>query len=87
MVLCIGLYGNIAHVAASQASLQGVDLIITAHPIRFGSGDYTAVTGTVDIKLPNGVVQKTEIVTIARWKNGRIAEERLYGWSNGGGAG
>ena len=75
-----------AHVAASQASLQGVDLIITSHPIRFGSGDYTAVTGTVDVKLPNGAVIKTEIVTIARWKNGRIAEERLYGWTNAGGA-
>ena len=76
-----------AHVAASQASLQSADVIITSHPIRFGSGDYTAVTGTIEVKLPNGAVIKSEVVTIARWKNGRIAEERLYGWSSSGGAG
>ncbi len=72
-----------AHVGASQASLQNGDLIITAHPIRFGQGDYTAVTGTFELKLPNGAVVKSEFVTIALWRKGRIAEERLYGWSGG----
>ncbi len=43
---------------------------IVAHPIRIGAGDWIAVTGL----LPDG----STVATIARWEDGRIAEEYLF---------
>lgn len=70
------------------------DIDITAHPIKFGSGDWTAgmsvTSGTFDkpMKLQDGtVIQPTgkkfkiHICTLVRWENGRIAEEYLF-WDN-----
>jgi hypothetical protein len=45
---------------------------ISAHPIMIAAGNWTAATGT----LPGNVT----MITLAHWKDGRIAEEYL--WSN-----
>lgn len=67
---------------------------ITVHPIRFGSGQYTAVTGFIEgtfsqpMPLPNGgsipatgKSFKLPMVTIGLWKNGVMYEEHLF-WDN-----
>jgi len=70
------------------------DSRITAHPIAFGSGEWTVTTGVMEatfsepLKLPNGQTiaptgkkVKMPMATIAKWKNGCIAEEHLF-WDN-----
>ncbi|WP_455199421.1 ester cyclase [Kaarinaea lacus] len=70
------------------------DSRVTAHPIAFGSGDWTAATGVLEatfsepMKLPDGSSipptgnkVKLTMATIAKWKNGCIAEEHLF-WDN-----
>lgn len=70
------------------------DSRITAHPISFGSGEWTATTGVLEatfsepMKLadgksipPTGKKVKLPMATIARWQNGCIAEEHLF-WDN-----
>ncbi|HET7389223.1 MAG TPA: nuclear transport factor 2 family protein [Nitrososphaeraceae archaeon] len=43
---------------------------VLAHPIKIAAGDWTAVTGT----LPGNI----RMVTVAHWKDGRIAQEYLF---------
>jgi hypothetical protein len=70
------------------------DTRIKEHPIKFGSGDYTAVTGIMEGTFtkpmpiggdkfiqPTGKAFKLPMATIAHWKNGVIIEEYLY-WDN-----
>ncbi len=70
------------------------DTRIKSHPIKIGSGEWTAVTGvfeatfTKPLKLPDGTViqptgkkLKMPMATIARWKNGVMTEEHLF-WDN-----
>jgi hypothetical protein len=70
------------------------DTRILEHPIRFGSGKYTAVTGymlgtfTKPMYLPNGAVvqptgksYKLTMCTIGVWENGVMIEEQLF-WDN-----
>ena len=70
------------------------DSRVTAHPIAFGSGDWTAATGVLEATFsepmqlpdgssipPTGNKVKLNMATIARWKNGCIAEEHLF-WDN-----
>lgn len=70
------------------------DTKITQHPIKFGSGEYTAVTGvmtgtfTQPMPLPNGKsIQPTgksfsiPMCTIGLWKKGVMIEEWLF-WDN-----
>lgn len=67
---------------------------ITVHPIRFGSGQYTAVTGfiegTFSEPMPigdgkfipaTGKSFKLPMVTIGLWKDGVMYEEHLF-WDN-----
>jgi hypothetical protein len=71
------------------------DLKIISHPVRFGSGEWTAVTGIMTgtfsrpMMLPDGTSMqptgksfKIPMCTIALWKDGRIAEETLF-WDTG----
>jgi ketosteroid isomerase-like protein len=70
------------------------DMLITKHPVSFGSGDWTATTGTLEgtftesMKMPGGKTVpptgrhfRVPMATIARWADGRIAEENLF-WDN-----
>jgi hypothetical protein len=70
------------------------DSRITSHPISFGSGDWTVATGVLEatfsepMKLPDGKSipptgkkVKNSMATIAKWKDGCIAEEHLF-WDN-----
>lgn len=84
---------------AHEAELQWLfntfpDIEINEHPIKFGSGDWTAgmsvTTGTFSAPMklasgeviePTGKSFKIRIVTLVRWKDGRIAEEYLF-WDN-----
>jgi hypothetical protein len=72
------------------------DSKIIVHPIRFGSGIYTAVTGYVEgtfskpMMLPNGTSIpptgkkfKLPMCTIGIWKDGLMIEEQLF-WDNQG---
>jgi hypothetical protein len=43
---------------------------VLAHPIKIAAGDWTAVTGA----LPGNLT----MLTLARWEDGRIAEEYLF---------
>ncbi|MGD1838254.1 MAG: ester cyclase [Nitrososphaeraceae archaeon] len=70
------------------------DIKITEHPIKFGSGNWTAGISTVNgtwtepMMLENGTVLEStgksfeiKMVTIAKWNNGKIEEEYLF-WDN-----
>jgi ketosteroid isomerase-like protein len=70
------------------------DTAIKTHPIRFGSGDWTGVTGvmtgtfTQPMKLADGtVIQPTgkryaiSMATIGHWKDGSMDHEWLF-WDN-----
>ncbi len=83
------------HVADINGLFNGTpDSRITAHPIAFGSGEWTVTTGVMEatfsepMKLPDGKSiaptgkkVKMPMATIAKWKNGCIAEEHLF-WDN-----
>ena len=71
------------------------DMKVTAHPIAFGSGDWTVTTGvltgtftkpmpTPDGKPipPTGKTFTIPMCTVAHWKDNRIAEETLF-WDTG----
>ena len=70
------------------------DTRIKEHPIRFGSGNYTAVTGIMEGTFtkpmpigngkfiqPTGKSFKLPMATIGIWKDGTMTEEYLY-WDN-----
>lgn len=70
------------------------DTKITSHPVKFGSGDWTAVIGEMEgtfskpMNLGNGkVIQPTgkkfklSMSTIGHWKDGKMIEEYLH-WDN-----
>jgi hypothetical protein len=75
-VLVVDFSGNVTrgidqHLQWAKATRSNA-LEISAHPIMVAAGDWTAVTGT----LPGNHT----MITLAHWKDGRIAEEYL--WSN-----
>jgi predicted ester cyclase len=70
------------------------DIQIKVHPIRFGSGDWTAVsgmmTGTFSKPMPIGGGKSIAptgkpftlgMITVGHWKNGKMDHEWLY-WDN-----
>jgi len=70
------------------------DLRIDQHPVKFGSGEWTAVIGVMEgtfskpmwipkggVIEPNGNRVSLRMATIAHWRNGRIYEEYLF-WDN-----
>jgi SnoaL-like domain len=75
-VLVVDFKGNTtkgidAHVKWSMAAISAdPESRLLDHPIKIAAGNWTAVTGTNE---RNGTM-----VTIAHWKNGRIAEEYLF---------
>lgn len=80
------------HVQDIEGMFNGTpNLRVTSHPVKVGSGEWTAVTGIGEatfsepMKLPDGSsippTGKTGqilMATFARWSNGCIAEEHLY---------
>ena len=61
------------HGRAMKAMVQatgGTPVQIRSHPIRFGSGDWTCVVG----EFENG----SRMVTVAKWRDGAIAEEYIW---------
>lgn len=67
------------------------DTKITSHPVRIGSGDWTAVVGVVEGTFsapmpisgnktipPTNKKFKLSMCTVARWKDGKMIEEQLY---------
>jgi predicted ester cyclase len=83
------------HVTDINGLFNGTpDSRITAHPISFGAGEWTVTTGVMEATFsepmtlpygktiaPTGKKVKMPMATIARWKNGCIAEEHLF-WDN-----
>lgn len=83
------------HIADLKAMfVYAPDTRIKEHPIRFGSGNFTAVTGIMEGTFtkpmpigngkfipPTGKAFKLPMATIGIWKNGVMTEEYLY-WDN-----
>jgi len=74
--------------------LHAPDTRIKEHPIKFGSGNYTAVTGVFEGTFtepmpigdgkfipPTGKAFKMPMATIGIWKDGVMMEEHLF-WDN-----
>lgn len=70
------------------------DTRIKEHPIKFGSGNYTAVTGVFEGTFtkpmpigngkfiqPTGMAFKMPMATVGIWENGVMIEEHLF-WDN-----
>jgi len=70
------------------------DTKIKTHPVKFGSGDWTAVIGEMEgtfsqpmpigngkIISPTGKKFKLAMTTIGHWKEGKMIEEYLF-WDN-----
>jgi predicted ester cyclase len=70
------------------------DTKIEEHPVRFGSGDWTAVIGKMEGTFsqpmpigdgktipPTGKKFKLTMATIGHWKDGKMIEEYLF-WDN-----
>jgi hypothetical protein len=70
------------------------DTKIKTHPVRFGSGDWTAVIGEMEGTFsqpmpigngktipPTGKQFKLSMATIGHWNDGRMIEEYLF-WDN-----
>jgi hypothetical protein len=89
----IGLYPG--HIDALKPLFAfAPDTKIKTHPVRFGSGDWTAVigvmTGTFSAPMatgngksipPTGKPFKVAMTTIGHWKGGKMIEEYLF-WDN-----
>lgn len=71
------------------------DTKIEEHPIKFGSGEWTCVTGVMSGTFsksmpmgkgktipPTGKKFKLTMCTVAHWKDGKMIEEYLF-WDNG----
>jgi hypothetical protein len=66
-------HGIEEHIDAMKAIVQatgGRPAQVKSHPIKFGSGDWTCVVG----EFENG----SRMVTVAKWRDGAIAEEYLW---------
>ena len=61
------------HIEAMKAYVEsaGARRPVTSHPIAFGSGEWTCVVG----EFEGG----GRMVTVARWRDGAIAEEYIWG--------
>jgi len=70
------------------------DTKITAHPVKFGSGDWTCVMGEMEGTFskpmpigngktipPTGKKFKITMCTVGHWKDGKMIEEYLF-WDN-----
>ena len=70
------------------------DTKITSHPVKFGSGEWTAVIGVMEGTFskpmdigngktipPTGKKFKLSMSTIGHWKDGKMTEEYLH-WDN-----
>ena len=75
-VLVVDFNGNTTrgieqHVQWAMAAISAApDSRVLSHPIKIAAGNWTAATGI----LPGNVT----MVTVAHWKDGRIAEEYLF---------
>ena len=65
--------GRQEHIDAMKEFVEsagGTPPQITAHPIGFGSGEWTCVIGEFE--------DGSRMVTVAKWKDGAIAEEYIW---------
>jgi ketosteroid isomerase-like protein len=67
-------HGIQEHIDAMKAMVEstggGRPIQITSHPIKFGSGEWTCVVG----EFEGG----GRMVTVAKWRDGAIAEEYIW---------
>lgn len=91
--ITVGLYPK--HIdALTPMFVFAPDTKIKEHPVRFGSGDWTAVIGEMEGTFsqpmpigdgkfiqPTGKKFKLSMATIGHWKDGKMIEEYLF-WDN-----
>jgi len=70
-------HGIEAHVQAMRALLETSDSHVDSHDIAFGCGEWTCGIATATNEGPDGP-ERVLICTVARWQDGRIAEEHLF---------
>lgn len=88
-----GLYPNHIDMLTPMFSFAP-DTKIKEHPVKFGSGDWTAVIGVMEGTFskpmpigngktipPTGKKFKLSMTTIGHWKDGKMVEEYLF-WDN-----
>ncbi len=66
-----GLQEHIDAMKTFVESVGGTPPRIVSHPIGFGSGDWTCVIGEFE--------DGSRMVTVAKWRDGAIAEEYIWG--------
>ena len=65
-----GLDEHIKACKEAVAENDGKPFQITAHPIKFGQGEWTCVVGELD--------DGSRMVTVAKWREGQISEEYIW---------
>lgn len=65
-----GLPDHIEAMKVAVSYTDGKPGQVAAHPIRFGAGEWTCVVGQGE--------DGNKMVTVARWRDGAIAEEHIW---------
>lgn len=66
-----------AHLQTMQGLLASTENRITSHDVVFGGGEWTCCIATASDSA-NGDGRQSTVCTVARWRNGRIAEEYRF---------
>lgn len=51
---------------------------IYEHPVKLADGEWTAVSGILEIPLSNGTKIRSRMLTLSKWKDGKMVEEQLF---------
>jgi hypothetical protein len=70
--------GADAHTKTMRAMLESSNNRVTSHDVMFGNGDWTCCIATTEDSTSNGRESRSTICTVAKWQDGRIAEEHLF---------
>jgi hypothetical protein len=66
-----------AHLQTMQGLLGSTDSRIASHDVAFGGGEWTCCVATASDST-NGDGRRSAVCSVARWRNGRIAEEYRF---------
>jgi hypothetical protein len=66
-----------AHLETVQGLLASTDNRVTSHDVVFGGGEWTCCLATTS-DSSNGDGRRSTVCTVAKWRNGRVAEEYRF---------
>jgi hypothetical protein len=67
-----------AHVDAMRPMVESGASRIVSHDIMFGQGEWTCGVATTAQTGPDGRTREVPLCTVAKWRDGSIAEEYLF---------